>query len=244
MRQSCRCPRRTPCGSKARPRRFPTAPPCSRMPRRSAVFRSVARSRRNCAARSRSNRDPRTSFERRLAIDTSCASGAARGSVRAWRANTTGRRDADADLRDARRRRAPPRSLSPRATDSAADTSDRVSAWRRVVRRHEDDRTGLRSIFRPRRVRDGVDRVPAHAVDHVPRERGGRANGRPVAEGERRRARARCRTHLPVGHLGGWTPGRRRRPGAARDVRGHRQPDLHEQCPLRARTRTVRRASM
>ena len=119
----------------------------------------------------------------------------------------------------------------------------RVSARRRMVRRHADHGSGLQALLRAGRVRDGVDRISAHSRGHVSRQRRGRADGRPVAEGQRRRARARSRSHLPVGHVGGRASGRRRRPGAARDVRGPRQSELHEHACAASWTPTARRAS-
>ena len=172
-------------------RRWPIAPRCSRTRRRSAACRSAARSRRSCAARSRSSRGPRISFDRRCAADV-CVRRCARGSL-ARRVSAVQERkppeSADADLRLARRRRSRARPVSARRADSPARAGDRVPARRRLVRRHANHRPGLQALLRAGRVRDGVDRIPAHAVGHVSRQRGGRPDRRPMAEGERRRAR-------------------------------------------------------
>ena len=104
-----------------------------------------------------------------------------------------------------------------------------------MVGRHANDRSGLQALLRAGRVRDGVDRIPADAGDHVSRQRRGRAHRGALAEGERRRARARIRSHLPVGHVGGRASGGGCRAGAAGHVRRRRQPESDERGALRAR---------
>ncbi len=76
---------------------------------------------------------------------------------------------------------------------------DRVPPRGRVVRRNADHRSRLQALLRAGRVRDGVDRVPPHAVDHVSRQRRGRPHCCSMAEGERRCARAGSRTASACG---------------------------------------------
>ena len=103
-------------------------------------------------------------------------------------------RDADADLRVARRRRSPAGSLPPPEARGAA-ARHRVPARRRMERRHPDDRSGLQALLRAGRLRDGVDRVPADAGGHVPGQCRGREDRHPLAAGRMPTAWLSIRTH-------------------------------------------------
>ena len=206
-------PPQDPVWTKARRRDLPIARRCSRMRRRSAACRSAGRSRPSCGARWRSSRVRRISFDRRLrdVYRRAFSARVAGVTVAAAVQETTAARDADADLRVARRRRSSARPLSAGQSHPPADTGDCVSARRRMVRRHADDGAGLQALLRAGRIRDGVDRVSPDAVDHVSRQRRGRPHRGAMAEGQRRHARARPRSHLPVGHIGRRPPGGGRR---------------------------------
>ena len=124
---------------------------------------------------------------------------------------------------------------TPANAATRASARHRVPARRRLVGRHAHDRPGLPALLRAGRIRDGVDRVPAHARDHVPVECRGREDGRAVAARERRRASARSESHLPLGHLRGRSPGGGRGARAEGHVRGRGQPHPVERGAVRAR---------
>lgn len=142
---------------------------------------------------------------------------------------------AHADLCLARRRGPRTRSVPSGQSHPPARAGHCLSARRRLGGRHAHDRAGLPPVLRAGRLRDGVNRVQAHAVDHVPRQCRGRAHGRALAEGQRRRTWTRRRSHLPVGHVGGRPPGGRRRSRAARHLRGHGQSRPDKCRALRTR---------
>ena len=157
-------PPQDPVWIKGRRRRLRIERRCSRTRRRSAGSRSAARSRRSCVARWRSSRGRRISFDRRSrrchgvrarriarrGIPLSRATGAAEPPT--MRTLTYASRDGTDLLLD---------SVSACPADSPPDPGDRVSARRRMVRRHADDGSGLQALLRAGRVRDGVDRIPA-----------------------------------------------------------------------------------
>ena len=158
------------------------------------------------------------------------------------RAGARGRAQ-DADLRGARRQGPRARPLHAREGSDDASARHRLPAWRRLVGRHAHDRSGLPALLRAGRLRDGVDRVPAHARDHVPVERRGREDRRAVAASERRRASARSESDLSLGHVGGRSPGRRRGARAQGHVRRRGQPRPSRAPCSACSMRTVPRSS-
>ena len=147
------------------------------------------------------------------------------------------------DLRFARRRRSSARPLSSGQSDPPADPGDCVPARRGMVRGHADDRAGLQALLRAGRVRDRVARVSPDPGDHVSRQRRGRAHRGALAEGERGHARARRRSHLPVGHIGRRAPGGGCRAGAAGHVRRAPTTSISRARCAACSTATGRRAS-
>ena len=125
----------------------------------------AVRSLRSLPARLRSSHVPRISCDRRRRIDVepACGRPCRDRADRDPPAESAG--SSDADLCLARRRRPRARSVCAGRTDSVALASDRVPAWRRLVRRHPNHGSGFQTLLRAGRVRDGVDRyrlTPSH----------------------------------------------------------------------------------